>query len=169
MKQNGLKAGDITRITVGVAGQAATMANYRPTNVWQAQFSIPFTLGAALAYGHVGPKETAATMLSDERIRAQADKVALVSDPEADSFRPGGVPARVTIETADGRRFQTWVPHPRGSPENPLSDDELRQKFMGLASDALGAGRAGKLDAVLADVERLDSVERLVEAVGVIG
>jgi len=165
MRQNNLAAQDIAIITVGVAVHAATMKNYRPTNIWQAQFSIPFTLGAVLAYGEVGPQQVSEASLSDSAILAQADKVLLKADMEVDALRPGMVPARVSITTKDDRVFETWVAYPKGSPENPLSESELRSKYMMLAEPVLGISGSAALEESINHLEECDNVADLISLI----
>lgn len=52
---------------------------------------------------------------------------------------------------ARGQRFSRTVIAPKGEPDNPLSEADLRAKFAGLADCVLGADRSARLaDAVLA-------------------
>jgi len=164
IKKRNLSFENIVRIAIGVSTEAATsMANYRPASTWEAQFSIPFVIGAAVVDGEVGPKQIAESRLGDELILKQADKVKLVGDPEADALRPGMVPARVKVETTEGREFETFVGYPRGSSQNPLSDEELVGKFRKLAARAVGAERTEDLVKCLDELEDLGNVNELVE------
>jgi len=163
MKKYRIGAGDLAKVTVGVASGAMIMVDYRPATTWEAQFSIPFAIGAALADGEVGPGQIAESRLGDETILSQADKVEVVASPEVDALRPGMVPARVKITTTDGREFETWVPHPRGAPENPLSEEELSGKFRKLATRAIGADRTEDLSQCLDGLEDLADINQLVE------
>ncbi len=163
MRQNGLVAGDIRKVIIGFPSAAVrALGNYRPANTWEAQFSMPYVAGAALADGVVGPAQIAESRLGDTRLLAEVDKVSLVGDAEADALRPGMVPGRVRITGVDGREFETWVPYPRGAPENPLSDAEIKQKFLGLAGDAIGDGAAADLGVCLDRLEELADVGELV-------
>jgi 2-methylcitrate dehydratase PrpD len=53
--------------------------------------------------------------------------------------------AGATAFTRGGETVETWVDHARGTPGNRLSDDELREKFHGLADDVIGRDRAESL------------------------
>ena len=162
MQANALAPADVAEVTVGVAFQAATMVNYRPRNIWQAQFSIPFVLGAYLTYGQVTPTEVSVGHLADAGILAQAEKVSLVGDAEVDALRPGMVPARVSLSTTDGRKFETYVAHPSGGPEKPHDEVVLRQKFITLVGAILGPQRAETVAQVLNDLEDLADAGELI-------
>jgi len=164
MQQNGLSTEDIRRVEIGTAVPAAGgMVNYRPENTWEAQFSIPYALGAALAEGTVLTAQIADIRLHDDVILDQADKISVVVDPEADALRPGMVAARVTVETKAGSRFTTFVADPLGSPENPLSEAGLHQKFGALTEPALGPDQSQRLYQRLSNLEKVADVTTLVD------
>jgi 2-methylcitrate dehydratase PrpD len=148
MRDHKLTPDAIRSITVGVAKwPAGTTAYYRPKNTWDAQFSIPYVVGVAAVDGELGPDQITETRLTDPFVLAQADKVTVAVDAAAEAAWPGGLPGRVNLETVDGRKFETWVPFPKGDPENPLSDDELSDKFRKLVTPVLGeTGTASLLE-----------------------
>ena len=55
-------------------------------------------------------------------------------EPELTHLYPDKRPAIVEIVTKDGNKFRERVDFPKGEPENPLSDNEIINKFMNLAS-----------------------------------
>ncbi len=166
-KEHNLSANNILKITVGVlfARLAESLANYRPANPWQAQYSIPFVVGAALVDGEIGPEQIAENRLGDKAILSLADKVRLVADPEVEALWPRYQGGRVEIETKDGRKLEAFIDSPRGAPENPLSEDELSGKFRKLAAIALGPDKTEDLIKCLNRLEDLGSVDELVKMV----
>jgi 2-methylcitrate dehydratase PrpD len=75
------------------------------------------------------------------------------------------VACRLVAHTCDGRTLENEVLFRKGSPEDPMSADELRGKFLGLASPVLGAARA---QALAAAVDRLEQVADVGEALGLL-
>jgi 2-methylcitrate dehydratase PrpD len=68
------------------------------------------------------------------------------------------VPARqaiVTIETTDGRSLRHRTYAVRGTPDNPMSQNEVEAKARDLMGPIIGAERAEKLIAAVASLERL--------------
>ncbi len=53
--------------------------------------------------------------------------------------------AYVTIALKDGRSVSTHVGHASGSPENPLTNAQLAEKFGAIVQPILGADRARQL------------------------
>jgi len=60
--------------------------------------------------------------------------VDLERDAELDKAYPDRWPAIVTVETVSGKRHETRVDYPKGDPNNPMSRDELIEKFHTLTS-----------------------------------
>ena len=67
-------------------------------------------------------------------------RIEVVADPDVPHTQAGA-----TAITDDGDTVETWVDDARGTPGNRLSDDELRDKFFGLADDVIGQDRAERL------------------------
>jgi 2-methylcitrate dehydratase len=68
--------------------------------------------------------------LKDPRIWDLLGKIKVVADPEIDAMFPGVKRARVAITTTSGDTHQAQVDHAKGSPQNPMSDEEIVAKFL---------------------------------------
>lgn len=152
----------ITRIIVGCAAlKGLNMNNRRPGNIWQAQYSIPFVIGAALRKGKVGPGQVNAAFLKEKDILEISDKVELVVDEDVEVLQPGAFAGRVRIETSDGHNYETFIERPIGDPENPFSEEELRSKFDELTVPVIGEDKALKIAARIDDLEELKDINDL--------
>ena len=56
-------------------------------------------------------------------------KIKVVANAEIDALFPGVKRAIATLTTTDGRSFNETVDHAKGSPQNPMSDEEVIAKF----------------------------------------
>ena len=72
-----------------------------------------------------------------------------------------------TVTLRDGSTHTRDVPHPLGSPANPLSDDALREKFFALIEPVLSPENAARLHRMLVDIDALDDVAALASLMGV--
>jgi 2-methylcitrate dehydratase PrpD len=93
-----------------------------PTQVVEAQFSLPFLLAAALTLGKIGIQEVA--QVDNARVLALAERIRGAS--RADIFRGW---AQITVRRTDGLTATLETSSPSGSPERPLSDAQLAAKF----------------------------------------
>ena len=128
-------------------------------NLGAAQASVPFCVAVMCLEGDAFIDQFTDETIRDERIIRFMRKVEMIPNPEWDRL---GAAYRwrvnVSVLLNDGSRFQKMVEHPRGVPENPLSEQELNEKFMVLASRSLGADSAKKLAALFDQLERLGDI-----------
>lgn len=162
VNDHGIDPEKIARIIVGCAAlKGLNMNNRRPDNVWQAQYSIPFVIGAALRKGKVGPGQINTALLKDRGILEIADKVELVVDGDVEALQPGAFAGRVRIETYDGHNYETFIERPKGDPENPFSEEELKLKFYELTVPVIGKDNALKIVAGIDDLEEMKDINDL--------
>ena len=97
----------------------------------------------------------------DPKIREQLNKVEVVADPEIEKVFPALQRVIVQIQTRDGRSFQRQLDFPKGDPRNPLTDQEIDEKFAALAEGVLSASAQKKLKEAVWSLERVGSVSDL--------
>ena len=131
---------------------------YKPRTVVDAQFSVPYSVAAALVRGRAFIDEFTDEAIRDPAILNTAQKVKLIHDPELDKEYPKMWPAWVKILMNDGQTLETAVPTCKGDPANPLSEAELKQKFHDLASRVISEESTKKL---IDDIGRLDEFSDL--------
>ena len=93
--------------------------------------------------------------------RFAAERVEAIHDPGL-----GGGQAVVEIETADGARHMARCDRTLGSPENPLSRAEVREKFRTYAAPALGEAGVDRIVAAIDGLESFGSSRELVSWLG---
>lgn len=97
-----------------------------------AKMSIPYSLAVALCTGNAGLDEFTDKFISRQDIQSITDKVSVSDVDELTVLCPQKRVAEVTVTTNNGL-FTKRVDYPKGEPENPLSRQELEDKFRGLA------------------------------------
>jgi len=149
--------------------QAITVKTYKagvdghndpaPQTVLGAKMSTPFSIAVALSAGFAGPAEFSREACQDPETLKLAGIVSVEEDPRMTSLVPGKRPAEVTIGTTDGRTFSNRVDLPKGEPENPMDDQALQSKFLGLAAACRSKEQAEEIIRVVASIE--DRLEAL--------
>ena len=160
IEKHSLSADQVSSVKVVIRDRQATFSNPRPVSIQQAQYSFPFTIGAVLAYGHHGPDTMTEEKLTDPAILQQADKVVMVPNP---STKLTDWTTDVVIETREAKTHRRQVVWPKGDPRNPMTEEELTSKFLGLATPALGEAGARRALEAIQNLERAGGVEDLVE------
>jgi 2-methylcitrate dehydratase len=145
MQKNDLRAEDLASIHIQTTARGADIlsdpSKFDPQTKETADHSLPYCLAAAAADGGVYPNSFSEEKLFDPRIRALLGKIQVVANPEIDAMFPGTKRAIATIRTNDDREFVETVDHAKGSPQNPLSDDELVAKFRANCDGVLDTAR----------------------------
>ncbi|HSJ42959.1 MAG TPA: hypothetical protein VK955_18190, partial [Xanthobacteraceae bacterium] len=95
-------------------------------DIMMAQYSIPFCVALAHVRDPRDPRSFDDTALRDPRIRSLCERVAITIDDD----RPTPLAATVTVTLRDGRVLTRSVTGFKGTPEQPLDQDELREKFL---------------------------------------
>ena len=135
VQENGLDAEAIEKVTVSIlkAGFALVAEprelKARPKTIVDAQFSMPFGGAVAILKGKAFLDEYCLENIQSPEVQQLMQRFECVHDPEIEPEFPRKWPAKVEILTKAGRRFSTRLDYPKGDPENPLSWDELIDKF----------------------------------------
>ncbi len=117
----------------------------RPTNVVEAQFSLPFGVAVALLKRRAGLDEFSEAMLADAAVGALMSKVGYEPDPQLEKNYPKEWPAWARVSLNTGHEVSAQVRFPKGDPENPLSWDELTAKYVDLATAVWTDARADRV------------------------
>ena len=100
---------------------------------------------------------------TDPALIALVAKVKVHRDAALSRRYPAGIPNRVVVRQHDGVEFCCEVEFPRGHARNPMSDEEIEEKFRRLAAGRLD-DRAQ--DRILESVWDLESLERMGDLLG---
>ncbi|HEV7802955.1 MAG TPA: hypothetical protein VGP15_17910, partial [Burkholderiales bacterium] len=147
----------VHRIAARVHPRAIELAGRQhPDSAIAGRYSLQHAAALALSRRAAGLATFDRADVNDPELVALRSRMVVESDA---ALRPAQ--ARVTLELTDGRRHEHAVDHPSGSPERPLSDAQLRDKFMELAQRAIDGGAAQQLYALCLDVQRVADVTAL--------
>ena len=157
--EHGFAWRDIEEIRLGVGEVQQMLAEpdarkKRPATSIDAKFSLPFTVALALVRGEVGLDDFSPAALADPDLLSVAAKVTYSPRPEWG--RRHATCAAVEILLADGRRLAAEILEPLGSPDRPLSDTQLRTKFVDCAGRSTTPLRADQAEEIAMRVLALE-------------
>lgn len=131
-----------------------------PATVVQAQFSIPYTVGVALAKGAVGiPDFTDEGILTPEARRLAALTDVVVDAQIERDWGRGISPTHLIVETADGT-IEARADLPRGNSSAPMSRADFERKMEGCLAASGLAWPAGTVAAFRKRIDMLDAAPR---------
>lgn len=162
--RHGFPAGEVSEVEARVHPYAATVTGkVRPRTGLDAKFSLTHGAAVALVADRPGIEHFTDAGATDPVLAEMRERVTVV--PEPTLTKRGAV---VTVTTTDGRRFTETVTDNRGTPDNPLPDDDLSAKFLDSAGPLLGASPARSLLADCWRAGELDDFAELVERTGAV-
>ena len=134
-----------------------------PRTVVDAQFSMPFSVALIFCRGSALLDDYTDEIIVDENIRRVARLVKSIADPEIGNAWPMKEPSEVTVRTVDGKVLVERVDGGKGSLLNPMTREELIEKYKTLASRALtDAEISSSLDFLL-NLEKESDVSKLMD------
>ncbi|MFB0610701.1 MmgE/PrpD family protein [Aurantiacibacter poecillastricola] len=100
----------------------------KPSNAIEAKFSIPFCLALALVRGRVSLDDFRDEDLADPQVLEVATRISPIqgSDHEWQRGRGGAL----SLKLVSGQVLGAQIEHSLGSPEKPLSEEQLVDKFV---------------------------------------
>jgi len=140
---------DYVKTTTGLA---------EPATGLQGKFSIYHVLAVALADGAALLDQFTDERVADPALAALRDRVHVHTDDDQTKDS-----ARVVLTLKDGRALERHVAHNLGTPDNPMSDEQLTDKFVGLCTPVLGSARADEIAATCWRLVELPDIRPLPE------
>jgi len=133
----------------------------RPANSYDAQFSIPYVIAAALRRQKFTLAELEDEVLADPAVLALADRVNYEVDRR--STFPRHYCGEVIVTTRSGRTLRHREQVNRGNAERPLTSAEIMEKFRSNAARAVSAERAGAIERSVLELDDRADVRALAD------
>jgi 2-methylcitrate dehydratase PrpD len=166
VKENDLQPGMVEKVKVGILRAGAHLIaepleeKYRPRSIVDAQFSMPFGAAVAVLYRKAGLGEFRLSKIRSEEVKRMMGRVECTVEPELERTFPKQWPATAEILMKDGKKYFTRVEYCKGDPENPLSWEEVIDKFNELSGLSLTRERRLKIVAQVRKIERIGDLRR---------
>ncbi|MCG6533909.1 MAG: MmgE/PrpD family protein [Syntrophales bacterium LBB04] len=133
-----------------------------PKNKETADHSSYYLTAIAILDRQIGPGQFTQEKYNDPRVRQLIDKVILQGDPNLDKARPAGI-SEILTKRGDTYRFR--VDFPRGHARNPMTDEEVIQKFRGMASVHMSQDRLERVVDTVFGMDQLEDIGDLMKLV----
>ncbi len=132
--QHGIQPGQVARLQLKVHSLVLELTGKKtPATGLEAKFSVYHACAVGLLYGRAGEHEYTDEVVNRPEVLALRAKVEAVVD---DGINEAA--AELTVTTTEGRTIVIKVEHAIGSLQRPMSDAQLRAKFVGQSEPVLG-------------------------------
>jgi 2-methylcitrate dehydratase PrpD len=169
MQANQLTHADVKRIRAGVLSAGFSLVadpiekKRHPETIVDAQFSMPFGAAVAVVFGNAGLDQYTTEALHSKDVLDIMACVDCYKDSSLDGLYPSKWPAEAIIETTDGKTFTSRIEYPKGDPENPLSWEDIQDKFLNMVSTVYSTKQANNIIGCVVNLEKIENVSSVLE------
>jgi 2-methylcitrate dehydratase PrpD len=158
--ERGIDPSDVARVELRVNPLVVELTGKKePRTGLEGKFSTVHCAAIAMIDGRAGPRQFTDEAVARREVVSLRDRIRLEADDTVTHSQ-----AVATAHLRDGREVTVEVAAASGTPENPLTDAELREKFEDLVVPVLGASRASALLDLATGVVQLDELDTLIAA-----
>jgi 2-methylcitrate dehydratase PrpD len=169
IRRNDIRPEQVKQVRVGTNhNMPNALIHHEPKNELQAKFSMEFCMAILLLERKAGLPQFTDDVVNRDDVQAMIRKIDFGMHPEAEAAGFDKMTTIIEIALDDGRVVKGAADFGKGSPANPMSDDELAEKFRQCA--AWGGVDRERIERVLdlawrietlADVNELTSLLRV--------
>jgi len=157
--KNNITYDQIETVTLTTLAQAYDILfdphKYRPESRETADHSLPYCIAAALVDHKITTSSFSDEKLKDPRIWEVIDKIKGEPSQEFEKMFPAKQPSKVVVKTKDGREFSEYLEYPKGDPREPMTIEDLDNKFEGLSEKLLARGKRKEVKEAIFKAELL--------------
>jgi 2-methylcitrate dehydratase PrpD len=171
MREHDLRAGDIAKLTAHVSDNTLHHCGWpyegdRIQSVLSAQMNLRYGVAVTVLERSSGVAQFQDDKIRDPRILEFIERIHVIHEPKFDGdngrYR---VACRLAVELKSGATYEKTVLFRKGSPEDPMSENDLRGKFERL-TERIGPQKSGLLIAMTSDLENVENVKDLARLAG---
>lgn len=157
-----IKPEDVDKVDVGTNhNMPNALIHHRPTNELQAKFSMEFCMAILLLERRGSLPEFTDDTVNRADVKAMIEKVNFHIHPEAEAAGYDKMTTIIDIYLKDGTVISDRSDFGKGSPQKPMSYDEVADKFYGCAD--FGKWDNGKAKALVEAVRELETIKSVRE------
>ncbi len=166
--EHDIRPEDIERVAVGTNhNMPNALIHHRPVDELQAKFSMEFCIAILLLERRGGLPEFTDEVVNRGDVKAMIEKIDFGVHPDAEAAGYHKMTTIIDIELTDGRRLSGRADFGKGSPANPMSYEEVADKFFGCVEFArFDIARAKRIVSLVRELEQLDTVRELTALLG---
>ncbi len=158
----------ISEINIGTFAQgkramAGDTEKWHPKTRESADHSIPYVVAVALMYGTVEIRHFDNKYLFNSDLLDLVQKIRVEEAEECNSLYSDAMANRVEIVTKSGDKFSELVQYHRGHQKNPLTDEEIEQKFISLTRELLTPAQRKGLFSLVWNLEQVEDVSKVMQ------
>jgi 2-methylcitrate dehydratase PrpD len=164
-KKYDIAADQIASVICHVSSKQARILRFsNPRNGTEARFSMPYCIGTALLRGRLALEDFEDERVFIPEVKNLLPKIRLVPlERGAGETSPSS--QEVIIKLKNGAEYARQVAEPKGDPRNPMSDEELIEKFREGVKERLKTEKVEAIIKSIMTIDQLSNIRELAERV----
>ena len=157
MFREGKLVSSVKKIELRVNPHVLTLTGKtNPQTGLEGKFSIYHAAAVGLLYGQATPSQFTDSVVKNETVMALRERVSATTDEHVSDDQ-----TFISVTFDDGSTLQKHVEHAIGSLENPLTEADLKKKFIDQVSKQIGESRAEKAYAAFTGIGSMTDVSKI--------
>jgi len=166
---NNISYDQIDSVTITTIARACDILfdphKYRPESRETADHSLPYCIAAALVDHKITTNTFSEEKLKDPRVWEVIDKIKGEASVEFEKMFPAKQPSKVVIKTKDGKEFSEYLEYPKGDPREPMTNEDIENKFNALSSSLLNEEKQKNIKDVIFNCDELKARDFMTELI----
>jgi 2-methylcitrate dehydratase PrpD len=96
--------------------------------------------------------------LKDPRIAAIIPSIHVEATEEMNALHPEKWASKVSVTTKTGETYAVFVEYPKGDPENTMTESEIADKYMSLATLKIDEEKARRILEKCRNIDKIDNL-----------
>ena len=163
IQAHGIRPEQVERVDGGTnRNMPNALIHHQPSTALQAKFSMEFCIAVLLVYGKAGLREFTGEIVRRPEIRGMIERIHFGVHSAAEQAGYDKMTTILEIRLKDGRTISGRADFGKGSPANPMTFDQVAEKFADCAAFAkCPPDRAGNVIRMVQKLEELTDVRAL--------
>ena len=157
--EGNITADDVQSIQIDFGELPFSVVNNKnPRKVLEGKFSVYQCAALAFIKGRVTVDMFTLKEINNSEIIAFREKINVLLNPKLKQFE-----TIIKVVTNQGKKFEQFIKMPKGSPENPLTFLEMKEKFMDLAMPVISKKNAEKIVEKIRYLPKVKDINEIIE------
>jgi 2-methylcitrate dehydratase PrpD len=162
IKEHNVDCSEILKVRLTISRTAKGQGqNYDPETPLAARLSIPFCVALALVDKEVSLKQFTRERLDDPQVKDLMGRIEIEENPSLNEKYPETLASIVELETKAKGTIRNQVIYPKGNMKNPMTRNDVVDKFRTLSSITMRGNRSEEILQRLFDLDQSDSLHEL--------
>ncbi|MBI4596167.1 MAG: MmgE/PrpD family protein [Candidatus Tectomicrobia bacterium] len=168
VKEYGIEGKEVEKVQIKTISLIPKiLIHTRPRTGLEGKFSMQYCMSAAILDKKVGLQSFTDPMVNRSEIQELVKKVDMITYTQAEEGEIGGLredlPEIVTVKLKSGKELKKEVKNPKGSPQDPLSKEQLMDKFIDCVNLVLPSRRGEQAAEFINKLEKLSNISELMK------